>query len=213
MQNVIRIGLLVFIAVFAATAVLTLAGIAYLWFLSPSTSDLPYLRWLIGLTIGEAVAVVVALVKQSLRFLPRVHLTKKEDETIEFMKDFISPATTITIVTNRASWLSRNDGLHSMLAEKARQNIRVEVVTAEPISPSIKKPLTEAGVRFYEVTDGVPEARFTLLNADRAGAERLAIARGVHPDHEITVFDSSSGPQIIALAKDIARHTKAMSNV
>jgi hypothetical protein len=51
-----------------------------------------------------------------------------------------------------------------------------------------------------------------LVNAGRSGAERLAIARGTHPNHEITIFDNSSGPQIIALAKDIIRRTKALSD-
>jgi len=39
----------------------------------------------------------------------------------------------------------------------------------------------------------------------------LAIARGSHPDHEITIFDNNSGPQIVAMAKDIIRKSKALS--
>ncbi len=58
----------------------------------------------------------------------------------------------------------------------------------------------------------LPEARFTLVNGDRSGAEKLAIARGVHPDHVITIFDNNSGPQIIAMAKDIIRKSKKLSD-
>ena len=41
-----------------------------------------------------------------------------------------------------------------------------------------------------------------------AGGETLAIARGTHPAHEITVFDANAGPQMIAMAKDIIRKCK-----
>ncbi len=50
------------------------------------------------------------------------------------------------------------------------------------------------------------------MNGDRSGAEKLAIARGVHPEHEITIFDSNSGPQIIAMAKDIIRKSRALAH-
>ena len=69
------------------------------------------------------------------------------------------------------------------------------------------------GASFIVTKESVsPEARFTLVNGDRSGAEKLAIARGVHPDHEITIFDNNSGPQIIAMAKDIIRKSKELSN-
>jgi hypothetical protein len=68
-------------------------------------------------------------------------------------------------------------------------------------------------VIFYTTgEDSPPEARFTLVNGHRSGAEKLAIARGGHPEHEITIFDNNSGPQIIAMAKDIIRKSKALAH-
>jgi len=93
--------------------------------------------------------------------------------------------------------------------ELAKKGTRFEILTVQAVDPALKKKLQDTGVRFFLVKDDVvPEARFTLVNADRSGAEKLAIARGTHPNHEITVFDNSSGPQIIGLAKDIVRKSK-----
>ena len=78
---------------------------------------------------------------------------------------------------------------------------------------SIRKPLESAGVRFIVTGESQsPEARFTLIDPDRSGAARLAIAKGGHPNHEITVFDSSSGPQLIGMAKDIVRKSKEIAS-
>ena len=52
----------------------------------------------------------------------------------------------------------------------------------------------------------------TLINSNRSGSERLAIAKGIYPEHEITIFDSYSGPQIIGMAKDIIRKSERIAN-
>lgn len=89
----------------------------------------------------------------------------------------------------------------------------LEIITPEEVAADIRQPLNDAGVKFYVTGDTIPpEARFTLVNGHRSGAERLAIARGGHPEHEITIFDNSSGPQIIAMAKDIIRKSKELAN-
>ena len=60
MLTVLRWVLRLFIIVFGLTALLTLSGVVYLWFFNPQ-AQMPYLRWLLSLTIAEAVGAVVVL--------------------------------------------------------------------------------------------------------------------------------------------------------
>jgi hypothetical protein len=95
------------------------------------------------------------------------------------------------------------------MIERSQKGARFEIITAQQVDASLRKRLQPVGVHFFVLNDHTaPEARFTLINAGRSGAEKLAIARGTHPNHEITIFDNESGPQIIALAKDIVRKSK-----
>lgn len=125
------------------------------------------------------------------------------------MKDFISHGSSVTIVSNRLAWLLDAPQVQEKMVDLARKGTQFEILTSRAVEDKLKDKLRAAGVRFFIINDGgVPEARFTLVNADRSGAEKLAIARGTHPNHEVTIFDNSSGPQIIGLAKDIVRKSK-----
>ena len=65
--------------------------------------------------------------------------------------------------------------------KKAREGASVEVITPNPVEDDIRNELEQAGIRFFVTNeDTAPEARFTLVNGNRSGAERLAIARGSH---------------------------------
>lgn len=104
-----------------------------------------------------------------------------------------------------------DDKLISILQSKIEKGTRIEIITPNEVPEALRKKLN--GASFIVTKENVsPEARFTLVNGDRSGAEKLAIARGVHPDHEITIFDNNSGPQIIAMAKDIIRKSKELAN-
>jgi hypothetical protein len=127
------------------------------------------------------------------------------------MEDFISTGTSATVVSNRVSWLVGDDKLISILQSKIENGTRIEIITPDDVPEVLKENLK--GASFIVTEESIsPEARFTLVNGDRSGAEKLAIARGVHPDHEITIFDNNSGPQIIAMAKDIIRKSKRLSD-
>jgi hypothetical protein len=209
MLTVLRWVLRLFVIVFGLTAILTLSGVAYLWFLNPQ-SQMPYLRWLLSLTIAEAVGVVVVLGKRGLYYLPDVRNDRNRSATFEFMKDFISHGSSVTIVSNRLAWLLDAPQVQETMIDLARKGTQFEIITSRAVEDKLKNNLRAAGVRFFIMNDErAPEARFTLVNADRSGAEKLAIARGTHPNHEITIFDNSSGPQIIGLAKDIVRKSKS----
>lgn len=216
MQSVIKHTIYVFLVIFALTALASLGALIYLWYSRATGSgvvDLPYLKWLLGAVIAEVVAVVVLIAKKGLKYLPVVEVNKTEVETLEFMKRFIDSGSSVAIVSNRVAWLRKSDPIKDAITQMARNGTSLEIITPNEVSPDIREPLSEAGVLFYTTGEEIPpEARFTLVDGHRSGAEKLAIARGGHPDHEITIFDNSSGPQIIAMAKDIIRKSKALSN-
>ena len=218
MQNAIKYTYYVILIVFIATATLSLLGLAYIWFQHPIDGDgklrnLPYLGTLVTTLIVEAIAVVFAFVKSGLRYLPRVVSYKTEKETFKFMCEYIKQGTSVTIVSNRLTLLTRSNDFYNGVLREAQSGKRFEIITPRPIDGNIRNTLGQAGVVFIVTSENAsPEARFTLINGERAGAERLAIARGTHPEHEVTIFDSNSGPQMIALAKDIIRKSKNIAN-
>lgn len=189
---------------------MALAGTGYAWFF-PETKELPYLEWLIGSVIVEIVTVTLTLAKEGLKYLPDTQTDKESKDTLKFMENFISTGTSATVVSNRVSWLAGDDKLISILQSKIEKGTRIEIITPNEVPEAFRKKLK--GASFIVTNENVsPEARFTLVNGDRSGAEKLAIARGVHPDHEITIFDNNSGPQIIAMSKDIIRKSKELTN-
>ncbi|QDE31431.1 hypothetical protein [Shewanella polaris] len=210
MQNLVKYTLYLFLLITGLTAALTLVGIGYSWFFSEA-KELSHLKWLIGSVIIEMVAVVLMLAKKGMKYLPDTQTDKAKNDTLKFMEDFISAGTSATVVSNRVSWLAGNDKLISILQSKAASGTRIEIITPNEVPEALREKLN--GAFFIVTKESIsPEARFTLVNGDRSGAERLAIARGVHPDHEITIFDNNSGPQIIAMAKDIIRKSKELAN-
>ena len=156
---------------------------------------------------------IVLFAKKALGYLPDTVKHKTRDHTLQFMQNFVDQGSSVTIVTNRAGWLSEAPGVIATIARRAQGGTRFEVITPQPVDENVRTRLLDAGVRLYVTAEEhPPEARFTLVNADRSGSEKLAIAKGVHPEHEILVFDSTSGPQIIGMTKDIIRKSKAMAN-
>ena len=199
---------MLFTLVFGLTALLTLSGVAYVWFINPQ-AQMPYLHWLLVLTVAEAVGTIMMFGKRGIYYLPDVRKDRDREATFNFMKDFISHGSSVTIVSNRLAWLIDATPVQHKMIELAQKGTRFEIFTAQPVENDLKRKLSAGGVRFFVMNaESTPEARFTLVNADRSGAEKLAIARGTHPNHEITIFDNSSGPQIIGLAKDIVRKSK-----
>lgn len=210
MQNLVKHALYLFLWITGLTAAMALAGIGYTWFFSEA-KELSHLAWLIGSVITEVVVVILMLAKKGMKYLPDTKTDKEPKDTLKFMENFISMGTSATVVSNRVSWLVGDDKLISILQFKIERGTRIEIITPSAVPEVLREKLK--GASFIITKEKVsPEARFTLVNGDRSGAEKLAIARGVHPDHEITIFDNNSGPQIIAMAKDIIRKSKELSN-
>src|SRR5688572_19242368 len=111
MQNAIKTTYYIILIVFAASAVLCLSGVTYIWFLQPkgstaNISDLPYLSVLFSSLIIEAIAVVFLFAKRGMKYLPEIETNKKESQTFAFMCDYVKGGTTVTIVSNRLSLLT-----------------------------------------------------------------------------------------------------------
>ena len=216
MQKVIKVTLYLFIGIVAATAAVVLCGLCFLWFRPDSDighRDLPYLGYLLGVLVAEVIAVVIMMARRGFKYLPEVVIHKREEDTLEFMRKMFKRASTVTIISNRFAWIKNSQTFIEDVLAVANGGTLIEVVTPKQVSDDVRLPLTEGGIRFYVTGEDVPpEARFTLFDGNRSGAERLAIAKGAYPEHEITIFNSNSGPQIIGMAKDIIRKSKAMSN-
>ena len=178
-----------------------------------SRTDLPYLYGLVTSLIIEIIGIVLMLARKGFRYLPDVKNHKHESKTLDFMRKFIASGSTVQIVSSRLTWIKNSPDLITEVIKKASEGTLVEVITPQIVAVEIREPLEQAGVHFYTTRDPLPpEARFTLINGNRSGAERLAIARGSHPEHEVTIFDNNSGPQIIGMAKDIIRKSKELAN-
>jgi hypothetical protein len=215
MIGVIRTTTYVFLAITSLTALLVVAALGKLWFFSPSgqAGELPHLKYLLAALLAEIFAVVFTYARKGTKYLPHVERHKDEAATLEFMTKFISQGSTIQIVSNRLAWIKKTPAFVEVLKRTVASGGLVDIVTPHEVDADIRQPLQDAGVMFFVTREDVPpEARFTLINGNRSGAERLAIARGSHPDHEVTVFDSNSGPQMIGMAKDIIRKSKAMAH-
>jgi hypothetical protein len=216
MQKILKHAIYLFLIIFGLTAVISLGALVFLW--SQSTTEegikeLPYLGWLLSTVIAEVVGVVIIFAKKGLKYLPEVEINKKESETLQFMKKFIDSGSSVTVISNRVAWLRKSEPIKNAIIGMAKNGTLLEIITPYEVELDIKQPLEAAGVKFYVTNDATPpEARFTLVDGHRSGAERLAIARGGHPEHEITTFDNNSGPQIIAMAKDIIRKSKELAN-
>lgn len=210
MQNLIKNTLYVFLGITILTAFLTLAGIGYTWF-APEAKELKHLSLLIFSLIIEIIMIILMIAKKGMKYLPETQTNRNPRDTLKFMENFISTGTSATVVSNRVSWLAGDEKLISILKAKIDSGTRIEIIIPNDAPHNLKEKLN--GASFIVTKEKIsPEARFTLINGDRSGAEKLAIAKGVHPDHEITIFDNNSGPQIIAMAKDIIRKSKEIAN-
>src|SRR6266481_469204 len=212
MQSLLKTTIYTFLAIFVITAIVTISGLVYLWFVNKQGNGLPYLGWLLTTLVAQVIGVIVMIGKRGVRYLPEVKINQTSDETAAFMNDFISHGSSVMIVSNRLAWLIEANSVQEQIKKRSQAGTRFEIITSQPVITVLRAKLEAVGVNFIVTgPHDIPEARFTLINSDRSGAERLAIAKGTHPHHEITIFDASSGPQIIGLAKDIVRKSKAMA--
>jgi uncharacterized SAM-binding protein YcdF (DUF218 family) len=137
MLTLLRWVLRLFLIVFGLTALLTLSGVVYLWFINPQ-AQMPYLRWLLSLTIAEVAGTIVVLGKRGINYLPEVRNDRDRNATFEFMKEFISHGSSVTIVSNRIAWLLDAHQVQDSMIELARTGTQFEVITARAVDNKLK---------------------------------------------------------------------------
>ena len=127
----------------------------------------------------------------------------KDDASINgFMRQFIGQGSTVDIVSHRLAWAERDPAMATFLHEQVTgSGVAMSIYVADDTSQPVVD-LQHVGVNVFRHPPGMESyPRFTLLNRDRPGGGRLAIANGAVPDHGISVFEEKHHPQVIALAK------------
>src|SRR6478672_5935269 len=144
MQRLVQIVIRTFIWIFAATALLTLGGIAFTWFNAGSITSLPYLGTLVWGLLLEIVGVVLLIAREGLKYLPRVVHNKSAADTSKFMADFVSQGTSITIVSNRVGWLLGDHVAKQAIENRARGGAKIEIITSQRVEQPVRVPLLAA---------------------------------------------------------------------
>lgn len=204
MERISKILWNMVVFVFGITALLTICGIGYLWFVNP-TVELPYLETLFVILIVEIIGVCLIVLKSSISFMPKTKIYKEPKDVNEFLLNFAMRGSSVEFVSNRASWISSDEELKSQLISKVQGGSKVTILS--PIKPMGSDELEKQGIDFINSFSNnyTPNARFTLINSSRQGAEELAIAVGSFPEHKVYVFNGQNSPYIIAMAKDIVK--------
>ena len=118
MNNLIKNTYYVFLLITLLTALITLFGLWSMWSEGKTLDDFPLLEWLVTTFIVEVLAIIFAVARKGLKYLPDVQTDKKTSDTLIFMEQFLSAGTSATIVSNRLSWLTNQSDLLSTLQRK-----------------------------------------------------------------------------------------------
>src|ERR1700730_779090 len=124
MLRIVRPTYYAILAVFIASAFLTLAALAKLWFFDPvgdSARSYPFLPQFLSAVVLEAVAVVFIFVRYGLKHLSRVEVNKRREETSRFMREYIQYGTSVTIVSNRLPLMTESNEFREAVLERAKQ--------------------------------------------------------------------------------------------
>jgi len=142
--------------------------------------------------------------------LPDVQINQTKAQTYKFMKDFISQASSsVAIVSNSLRWLE-DENAKDVIAAINEKGSSVEIITPKPLSSILQEKLSKASL-IVTGSDLPPMARFTLINANSPANMQLAISLDAHPNHQIVVYDNSSGAHIISLASDLVKNYRRCS--
>lgn len=214
MQQLVRRSANAFLLITIVTALFALVGLAIQWYLGDEV-ELPFLRWLLSAVLFEIVAITFAFTKRGMRYIPRIVNAKTETASLEVMSELVSTASSVAIYSNRASYLANSIEFQDALVTAALRGAKVELIIRSIGSQQeLLHDLVKRNVVVLLVSnDDIPFARFTLVNEHRTSGERLAIARGSYPAHDITIYDHESGPQVVALARELVRHARKQSVV
>lgn len=206
LKSIVYWALIACITIAVLCAIITLSGVVRLWFFVPQADQkdgLPYLGWLLSTFVGSVLAILFSASRRALRDLPDrvVHKTRKE--TTDYLLKFIAEGSSAIIYTNKGGWLYE-DGSKEAIDKLLLDGVSVTVIATPLHAERLKAKYAGTSLVVVERKEtNEPKVRFTLLNSNRIGGERLAIADGCHPEHGITVYSSSNGINVITMAKEL----------
>lgn len=120
----------------------------------------------------------------------------------EHILEFFKRASTIEVVSHDASWIESSTSVQKEIKRLVKNSTSVDIWIGKTVVGNKFESLG-MNVKHYNLDTYKPNARFTIINRGRAGAEQLAISTGTNKEHEIYIFNNSDHPYMIALAKDI----------
>lgn len=172
--------------------------LAFLSLLAIVPIEQPIKGTLWGLCITQVVGLVLRWQKGG--FLPRTEKHFRDPKKINpYLNRFISGGSDIVIFSNTFSWVNKE--LQGILRAKADGGQSVTLY-----APKANKKINYLERNFgvtvinYSSLKIMPRVRFTLLDRNRAGAERLAIGQGDPTNFRISEFTSGRDPQVVAMA-------------
>lgn len=209
-----------FVGIFIITFGITVSGLIQIWWFDTPLEKLPYLRWLIGLTIGEVGVGVVTLFYDLLGIRrkgmeelkePEGQLFKTDKQINKFMKKFIVKGSTADIFSSQLSWVAGDKSVKDFLIEHVSKGN--EICVYLPTLNATARGLQQAGVQVftYGALDFEPTCRFTLINRDIAGSRVLAVGSGVKPQFRISEFTDWEHPKVVAMARDLTTILRGVS--
>jgi len=87
MERVMKAIWWILTVLFAITAIITIFGIVYIWFINPNIK-LPYMNILFTNLIVEGIALILLLARQSIHYMPKLKVYKNSEEVNKFLKEF-----------------------------------------------------------------------------------------------------------------------------
>lgn len=219
-QTMRRVLFWTFVAIFVITFGITVSGVIGIWWFDTPPEKLLYLRYFVGLTIGEVCLGVVSLFYDLFGIRrkgteepkePEGQLFETDEQINQFLKKFIAKGSTADIFSSKLSWVAGDKSVKDFLIEHVSKGN--EICVYMPKLNATARGLQQAGVKVvtYGALDFEPTCRFTLINRDIAGSRVLAVGSGVKPQFRIREFTDREHPKVVAMARDLSTILREVS--
>lgn len=153
-------------------------------------------------TLTPVIKKIIEIISDRRRISVEAKVLNGEAAINKYILEFFDRASTVEIVSHDASWIESSVDVQKEIKRLVKKSKTVDIWVGKKVNGSKFKNLG-MNVKNYNSVTYKPNARFTIINRGRAGAEQLAISTGTNKEHEIYIFNNSDHPYMIALAKDI----------
>ena len=147
-------------------------------------------------TLTPVIKKIIEIISDRRRISVEAKVLNGEAAINKYILEFVE------IVSHDASWIESSVDVQKEIKRLVKKSKTVDIWVGKKVNGSKFKNLG-MNVKNYNSDTYKPNARFTIINRGRAGAEQLAISTGTNKEHEIYIFNNSDHPYMIALAKDI----------